>query len=141
MGSEELDQSGEWVFVDRRSVWRPYVASGWRPYSEGYWAWYASAGWTWISYEPFGYVTFHYGAWIHDPFYGWCWVPGYVWRPAHVAGVLVFVALGAALFATFSLVIACLVRTRERFMGIGQLITMPFFFASSAVYPLALMPG
>ena len=63
------------------------------------------------------------------------------WRPAHVAGVLVFVALGAALFATFSLVIACLVRTRERFMGIGQLITMPFFFASSAVYPLALMPG
>lgn len=63
------------------------------------------------------------------------------WHPANIAGVLVFVALGAGLFATFSLVIACIVRTRERFMGIGQLLTMPFFFASSAVYPLSLMPG
>lgn len=63
------------------------------------------------------------------------------WRPDHVAGVLAFVALGSACFATFSLVIASLVRTRERFMGIGQLMTMPFFFASSAVYPLAIMPA
>ena len=39
------------------------------------------------------------------------------------------------LFATFSLVIACLVRTRERFMGIGQVLTMPLFFASSADLP------
>ena len=48
--------------------------------------------------------------------------------------------LGSALFATFSLIIACLVRTRERFMGIGQLLTMPLFFASNAIYPIALMP-
>lgn len=54
-----------------------------------------------------------------------------------VAGVIV---LGSALFATFSLVIACIVRSRERFMGIGQLLTMPLFFASSAVYPVELMP-
>ena len=33
-----------------------------------------------------------------------------------------------------------LVRTRERFMGIGQLVVMPLFFASSALYPLAIMP-
>jgi ABC-2 type transport system permease protein len=33
------------------------------------------------------------------------------------------------------------VRTRERFMGIGQLVVMPLFFASSALYPLALMPA
>ncbi len=26
-------------------------------------------------------------------------------------------------------------------MGIGQLITMPLFFASSALYPLAVMPA
>ncbi len=26
-------------------------------------------------------------------------------------------------------------------MGIGQLITMPLFFASSALYPLRVMPG
>ena len=58
-----------------------------------------------------------------------------------LVGVSVVVVLGAAGFATFSLVIACLVRTRERFMGIGQVLTMPLFFASSAVYPVALMPG
>ncbi len=58
-----------------------------------------------------------------------------------LVAVAVVVVLGAAGFATFSLVIACLVRTRERFMGIGQVLTMPLFFASSAVYPIALMPG
>jgi len=50
------------------------------------------------------------------------------------------VILGAALFSTFSLIIACLVKTRERFMGIGQLMTMPLFFASNAIYPLSIMP-
>jgi ABC-2 type transport system permease protein len=58
-----------------------------------------------------------------------------------LVGVSVVVVLGAAGFATFSLVIACLVRTRERFMGIGQVLTMPLFFASSAIYPIALMPA
>jgi ABC-2 type transport system permease protein len=51
------------------------------------------------------------------------------------------VILGSALFATFSLIIACLVKTRERFMGIGQLLTMPLFFASNAIYPISIMPG
>jgi len=63
------------------------------------------------------------------------------WNPLALAGVLLAVALGAALFATFSLIIACLVKTRERFMGIGQLLTMPLFFASNAIYPIELMPG
>lgn len=57
-----------------------------------------------------------------------------------ILGVLVLVVLGAAVFSTLSLVIACLVRTRERFMGIGQLLTMPLFFASNALYPVSLMP-
>jgi ABC-2 type transport system permease protein len=61
--------------------------------------------------------------------------------PAAIAGVAAVTVLGAGLFATFSLIIACLVRTRERFMGIGQLLTMPLFFASSAVYPMAIMPS
>lgn len=55
-------------------------------------------------------------------------------------GVAVCVVLASALFATFSLVIACLVKTRERFMGIGQILTMPLFFASNAIYPLEMMP-
>ncbi len=48
--------------------------------------------------------------------------------------------LSAAVFATFSLIVACLVKTRERFMGIGQVLTMPLFFASNAIYPIAVMP-
>ncbi len=35
-------------------------------------------------------------------------------------------------------VIAHLVKTRERFMGIGQVLTMPLLFASNAIYPLSL---
>ena len=61
--------------------------------------------------------------------------------PVSLAGVAAMIVLGSALFATFSLLIACLVRSRERFMGFGQLLTMPLFFASSAVYPIAVMPG
>jgi len=57
-----------------------------------------------------------------------------------LAGVLLVVILGAAFFSTLSLVIACIVKTRERFMGIGQLLTMPLFFASSAIYPISIMP-
>lgn len=63
------------------------------------------------------------------------------WNPLALALVLVVVILGAALFSTFSLIIACLVKTRERFMGIGQVLTMPLFFASNAIYPIAMMPG
>jgi ABC-2 type transport system permease protein len=63
------------------------------------------------------------------------------WSPLALAGVLLVVILGAALFSTFSLIIACLVKTRERFMGIGQVLTMPLFFASNAIYPISLMPG
>jgi len=62
------------------------------------------------------------------------------WNPLALLGVVVIVILGAAFFATFSLIIACLVKTRERFMGIGQVMTMPLFFASNAIYPIAIMP-
>jgi ABC-2 type transport system permease protein len=63
------------------------------------------------------------------------------WNPLAIIGVLCTAFLGAALFSTFSLVIACLVKTRERFMGIGQVLTMPLFFASNAIYPVAIMPA
>jgi ABC-2 type transport system permease protein len=63
------------------------------------------------------------------------------WNPLALAGVLVMVMLGAAAFSTFSIIVACLLRTRERVMGIGQVLTMPLFFASNAIYPLEIMPG
>jgi ABC-2 type transport system permease protein len=62
------------------------------------------------------------------------------WNPLGLVGVLVAVVLAAAAFCAFSLIIAFIVKTRERFMGIGQLLTMPFFFASSAIYPISIMP-
>lgn len=62
------------------------------------------------------------------------------WNPLSLIGVLFVVMLGAGFFSTFSLLIACLVKTRERFMGIGQILTMPLFFASNAIYPIAMMP-
>jgi ABC-2 type transport system permease protein len=62
------------------------------------------------------------------------------WNPLALVGVLCIVILGAALFSTLSLIIASLVKTRERFMGIGQVLTMPLFFASNAIYPVAIMP-
>jgi ABC-2 type transport system permease protein len=62
-------------------------------------------------------------------------------NPAHILGVGLLIVLASALFSTFSLIIACIVKTRERFMGIGQFLTMPIFFASNAIYPITLMPG
>jgi ABC-2 type transport system permease protein len=61
-------------------------------------------------------------------------------EPISIAGIVAAVMLGAAVFSTFSLIVACLVKTRERFMGIGQVMTMPLFFASNAIYPLEMMP-
>ncbi|MBW7887006.1 MAG: ABC transporter permease [Bacteroidetes bacterium] len=63
------------------------------------------------------------------------------WSAEALGGILIFVFLGSALFSTFSLIIACIVKTRERFMGIGQILTMPLFFASNAIYPISIMPS
>jgi ABC-2 type transport system permease protein len=56
-------------------------------------------------------------------------------------GVVLIVLLGAAVFTGISMIIASIVKTRERFMGIGQVVTLPLFFASNAIYPIAIMPG
>jgi ABC-2 type transport system permease protein len=37
--------------------------------------------------------------------------------------------------------IAGIVLKRDRLMGVGQMITMPLFFASNALYPVSVMPG
>jgi ABC-2 type transport system permease protein len=63
------------------------------------------------------------------------------WSVAGVLGALALLLLGTAAFACMSMLLAAAVKERERFMGIGQLITMPLFFASSALYPLAIMPA
>ncbi len=62
------------------------------------------------------------------------------WSVAGVLGTLTMLMLGTAAFACMSMLLAAAVKERERFMGIGQLIMMPLFFASSALYPLSVMP-
>ena len=62
-------------------------------------------------------------------------------NPLSIFGVAAAIVLGSALFSMLSLIIACIVKTRERFMGVGQVLTMPIFFASNAIYPLSLMPA
>jgi ABC-2 type transport system permease protein len=62
------------------------------------------------------------------------------WNPLMLLGTGLVVSLTAILFASFSLTVACVVKTRERFMGIGQMLNMPIFFASNAIYPVAIMP-
>jgi ABC-2 type transport system permease protein len=49
--------------------------------------------------------------------------------------------LGSAFFSCLSMTLAGLVVARDRLMGIGQAITMPLFFSSSALYPTKIMPG
>ena len=65
---------------------------------------------------------------------------GLQWSVLGVVGSLVLLVIGTGAFASMSMLIAAGVKTRERFMGIGQLIMMPLFFASSALYPLSIMP-
>ncbi|MFD7220530.1 ABC transporter permease [Streptomyces sp. NPDC059892] len=66
---------------------------------------------------------------------------GLTWNPLRLLGVAVVVVLGSAFFSCLSMTIAGIVLTRDRLMGIGQAITMPLFFASNALYPVAIMPG
>lgn len=62
------------------------------------------------------------------------------WSPLAFLGVIATVMLGGGIFSTFSLIVASIVKKRERFMGIGQVLTMPLFFASNALYPIEMMP-
>jgi ABC-2 type transport system permease protein len=62
------------------------------------------------------------------------------WSVGGVLGALVLLVFGTGAFACLSMTLASLIKTRERFMGIGQMVTMPLFFASSALYPLSIMP-
>jgi ABC-2 type transport system permease protein len=61
-------------------------------------------------------------------------------NPLAWLGVGLVVLLGANFFSTLSLIIAALVGSRERVQGLGQIILMPLFFASNALYPLTVMP-
>jgi ABC-2 type transport system permease protein len=62
-------------------------------------------------------------------------------NPLRIVGAFVIVMMGSAFFACLSMTVAGVVLKRDRLMGIGQMITMPLFFASNALYPVKVMPG
>ncbi|MCH7666808.1 MAG: FecR domain-containing protein [Acidobacteria bacterium] len=90
-----LHDAGEWVYVDSRRAWSPYVRADWRPFRHGRWV-YTPSGLTWVASARWGWVTSHYGFWDFVPGYGWLWLPGNVyfpagvywyWGPTHVAWI------------------------------------------------------
>jgi ABC-2 type transport system permease protein len=62
-------------------------------------------------------------------------------NPLKLLGAMAILVLGSAFFACLSMSIAGVALARDRLMGIGQAITMPLFFSSSALYPTKVMPG
>ena len=62
-------------------------------------------------------------------------------NPLRLVGAAAILVIGASFFCCLSITIAGLVLKRDRLMGIGQAIMMPLFFASNALYPVAVMPG
>jgi ABC-2 type transport system permease protein len=64
----------------------------------------------------------------------------FVPNPLHFFAALLILFLISGGFAAISILVASLMKTRERFMGIGQALIMPLFFASNALYPIKLMP-
>ncbi|MEM3567629.1 MAG: ABC transporter permease [Thermoplasmata archaeon] len=61
-------------------------------------------------------------------------------HPLLVLLVFPAIVLIAAVSASISIFFTSLLRTRERVMGIGQVLTMPLFFTSNALYPVSIMP-
>ena len=62
-------------------------------------------------------------------------------NPLKLLATAGFLVLGSAFFSCLSMTIAGIALKRDRLMGIGQAITMPLFFSSSALYPTRIMPG
>jgi ABC-2 type transport system permease protein len=62
-------------------------------------------------------------------------------NPAKLLATFGIVILGSAFFSCLSMTIAGIALKRDRLMGIGQAMTMPLFFSSSALYPTRVMPG
>lgn len=61
-------------------------------------------------------------------------------NPLNLAAALIVVFISASGFAALSIMVASIFKSRERFMGVGQIIILPLFFGSSALYPIQFMP-
>ena len=61
-------------------------------------------------------------------------------NPIYILGVIGVVFVFGVCFSSMSIFVTTLLNTRERVMGMMQLLTMPLFFASNALYPIEIMP-
>ena len=61
-------------------------------------------------------------------------------NPLKILAAAVAVMLGAGFFACLSMAIAGLAGTATGSWAFGQVLTMPLFFASNALYPIEIMP-
>ncbi len=55
-------------------------------------------------------------------------------------GMLAMIFFSSGGFASISIIVASFMKSRERFMGIGQAVIFPLYFMSSALYPVSQMP-
>jgi len=63
-----------------------------------------------------------------------------VWHPLYLISVFVIVFGFATAFSSLATFLALTLKTRERVMATAQMVVMPLFFASNAIYPVELMP-
>ena len=61
-------------------------------------------------------------------------------NPFYLVAAMLIVFIASSGFAALSIMVASYFKTRERFMGLGQVIVMPLFFGSNALYPVSSMP-
>jgi ABC-2 type transport system permease protein len=61
--------------------------------------------------------------------------------PTLIVGILAIQALLAFSITAFGLMVAVRIKTMQAFMGVMQLIIMPMFFISGALFPLAGLPA
>jgi len=65
----------------------------------------------------------------------------FIANPFYIAAAFLILFLVSGGFAAISILVASIMKTRERFMGLGQALIMPLFFASNALYPIDAFPG
>jgi len=65
----------------------------------------------------------------------------FIANPLYLLAAFLILFLVSGGFAAISIFVASIMKTRESFMGLGQALIMPLFFASNALYPIDMMPS
>ena len=86
IGYSDLNDYGEWVYVDKQTYWKPAVVD-YVPYRSGHWSYVPVQGHVWVGDYPFAYVTSHHGHWNYHDRHGWLWGYTRAYSPAYVFSV------------------------------------------------------